>query len=48
MATNRSNYDYEEIIKNFGREKLIKWYNKMLETILESYKAGRIFEKSIV
>lgn len=36
MATNRSNYDYEEIIKNFGREKLIKRYNT-LRQYMEQY-----------
>ena len=36
MATNRSNYDYEEIIKNFGREKIIKRYNT-LRQYMEQY-----------
>lgn len=31
MATNRSNYDYEEIIEHFGKEKLISRYNALQE-----------------
>lgn len=31
MATNRSNYDYEEIIEHFGEEKLISRYDALQE-----------------
>lgn len=31
MATNRSNYDYEELLQNFGKDKLISRYNTLEE-----------------
>lgn len=31
MATNRSNYDYEEIIRHFGEEKIMNRYNTLEE-----------------
>lgn len=33
MATNKSNYDYEEIIEHFGKEKVMKRYNALEERI---------------
>lgn len=31
MATNRSNYNYEEIIEHFGKDKIMKRYNALEE-----------------
>ena len=31
MATNKSNYDYEEIIEHFGKEKIMQRYNALEE-----------------
>ena len=31
MATNKSNYDYEEIIEHFGKEKIMKRYSALEE-----------------
>lgn len=36
MATNKSNYDYEEIIEHFGKEKIISRY-EAIETLMESF-----------
>lgn len=36
MAMNKSNYDYEEIIEHFGREKIISRY-EAIEKIMESF-----------
>lgn len=36
MATNKSNYDYEEIIEHFGKEKIISRY-KAIENLMESF-----------
>lgn len=36
MATNKSNYDYEEIIEHFGREKIISRY-EAIENLMESF-----------
>ena len=33
MATNKSNYDYEEIIEHFGKEKVMERYNTLEENI---------------
>lgn len=33
MATNRSNYDYQEIVERFGKEKIINRYNTLEECI---------------
>ena len=33
MATNKSNYDYEEISAHFGKEKVMERYNALEENI---------------
>lgn len=48
MAANRFNYDYNEFVGNL---KYVLRYRMVtpqtIETILESYNAGRVFERSI-
>ncbi|MCH5338051.1 MAG: hypothetical protein J1E03_04655 [Acetatifactor sp.] len=36
MATNKSNYDYEEIIEHFGKDKIISRYGA-IESLMESF-----------
>ena len=36
MATNKSNYDYEEILEHFGKDKIISRY-EAIENIMESF-----------
>lgn len=47
MATNRSNYDYEELIEHFGREKIANRYTT-LQAYMENFIERNGYQHSVV
>lgn len=47
MATNKSNYDYEEIIEHFGKEKIMQRYST-LEEYLNSFIERSKFKDNVI
>lgn len=48
MATNRSNYDYEEIIEHFGKEKLVERYNTIEQYMMAFIERSGYKDKIVV